>query len=180
MLKVKSFQLTFLAMIVLSILFPFIGQTSNKNIDIDNDKRPDRITIKLEAGLSKDEMPAVSFKHDLHTQALDGKCTACHLEKDNAFVFKFKRTNEKASMDLYHAECIACHVEKKASNETFGPDAAECRTCHITGKSKGSSREEISFDKSLHFIHESSAQIKGMDPSIKDNCSRCHHKYNEK
>ncbi|MDA3789923.1 MAG: hypothetical protein PF503_15680 [Desulfobacula sp.] len=180
MLKVKPFQLTFLAMIVLSILFPFIGQTSTKNIDIDNDKRSDRITIKLETGLSKDEMPAVSFKHDLHTQALEGKCAACHLEKDNAFVFKFKRTNEKASMDLYHAECIACHVEKKASNETFGPDAAECRTCHIPDKSKGSSWEEIRFDKSLHFIHQSSGQIKGMDPSIKDNCSRCHHKYNEK
>ncbi len=178
MSKVKSFQLMVLAMFVLSILFPFIGQTSTENSD--KDKRSDRITIQLEAELGKDEMPAVGFMHDLHTQAVEGKCTACHVEKENAFVFKFKRTNEKASMDLYHDGCVACHIEKKAAQEPAGPITAECRVCHSTDKSKGSSWKEISFDKSLHFIHESSDRIKGMDPLIKDNCSSCHHKYNEK
>ncbi|MBU1343961.1 MAG: cytochrome c family protein [Proteobacteria bacterium] len=179
MSKVKSFQLFIFAMIVLSILFPFIGQTSTKNSD--NDKRSDRIVIQLEAEVSKDEMPAVSFKHDLHTQAVDGKCVACHAQKDKAFIFKFKRTDTAASMELYHDNCIACHVEKKAANEPAGPDAAECRTCHVTGESKdNSSWEKITFDKSLHFIHESSGQIKSQDKSDKDNCSRCHHQYNEK
>ena len=178
MSKVKPFQLIILAMIVLSILFPYLGQSSTKKSN--DDKRPDRINIQLGAGLSKNEMPAVGFMHDLHTQAVDGKCTACHVEKDNIFVFKFKRTDEKASMDLYHDNCIACHVEKKASNEKSGPVTADCRSCHVTGKPKGSSWEKINFDKSLHFIHESSGQIKGMDTSDKDNCSRCHHKYNEK
>ncbi|MFA5906823.1 MAG: cytochrome c3 family protein, partial [Desulfobacula sp.] len=110
MSKVKSFQLILFAMIVLSVLFPFLGQTGTKN---SGEKRPDRIVIQLEAGLSKNEMPAVGFLHDLHTKAADGKCASCHVEKDNAFVFKFKRDAEKPSMALYHDKCIACHSEKK-------------------------------------------------------------------
>ncbi len=177
MSKLKSFQLILFAMIALSVLFPFLGQTSIKN---SADKRPDRIMIQLEAELKKNEMPAVGFLHDLHTKAADGKCVSCHGEKDNAFVFKFKRTDEKASMDFYHEKCIACHSEKKEDGEAFGPNAADCRTCHSGAKPDASSWEKIDFNKSLHFIHESSAEIKGLTPSDKDNCSRCHHKYNEK
>ena len=178
MSKVRSLQLIILSMIILSFLFPFIGQASTKNSD--NDKRSDRITIQLEAGSNKDEMPSVSFKHDLHTQAVDGKCETCHTEKDKAFIFKFKRTGKKASMDFYHDVCVTCHIEKKAAKEPAGPITAECRACHIEGKSKGTSWEEIKFDKSLHFIHESSELIKGKDDSIKENCNSCHHEYNEK
>jgi hypothetical protein len=178
MSKVKSFQLMILAMIVLSVVLPFIGQTSTENSN--NDQRPDRITIELGAELSKNEMPAVGFLHDRHTQALEGKCTACHIEKDTAVVFKFKRTSEPASMALYHDQCIACHIEKKAANEMAGPVTDECRSCHVAGEPKESSWEKISFDKSLHFIHESADPIKAMDPSDQDNCSRCHHQYNEK
>lgn len=136
--------------------------------------------IKLGPGLSKDEMPAVGFLHDLHTQALDGKCAACHVEKEAAFVFEFKRTSEKPSMASYHEGCITCHAEKKAAQENTGPLSAACGSCHVKGEPNVSSWEKISFDKSLHSIHDRSAQIKGMDPSDTDNCSRCHHKYNEK
>ncbi len=177
MSKVKSFQLILFAMIVLSALFPFLGQTSTKN---SGDKRPDRIIIQLEAGLKKNEMPAAGFLHDLHTKAEEGKCASCHVEKDNAFVFKFKRDSEKASKDFYHDKCIACHSEKKAAGKAFGPDAADCRTCHSGLKPETSSWNKINFNKSLHFIHESSVEIKGLTQSEKDNCSRCHHKYNEK
>ena len=112
MSKVKQFQLIILAVIVIFILFPFMGQSSVKSMD--GDKRADRITIQLAAS-SHDEMPVVDFKHDLHTAAVEGKCESCHEKKDNAFVFKFKRVDEKASMDLYHNECISC------------PSAIECR-----------------------------------------------------
>lgn len=178
MLKVKPFQLIILVMIALLIVVPLIGQTSTTKSN--DDKGPDHINIQLGAELDKNEMPAVSFLHDLHTQAADGKCKACHNEKEGGFVFKFKRTDEKASMDFYHDNCIACHVDKKAAKEKAGPVSAECGSCHVTGKPKGSSWTKINFDKSLHFIHESSEQIKGQDNSIKDNCSACHHKYNEK
>ena len=183
MSKVKPFQLNILAIIVLSFLFPFIGQT---NIEKGNDdKRLDRITIQLGAELSKEEMPAVGFLHDLHTEAVEGKCTTCHIEKEDGVNFKFKRTSEKASMDFYHDECIACHVEKKASNEKSGPVTADCRSCHTTKTPGGSPWERLNFDKSLHFIHESAKQIKGQNSlnqssASKDNCSACHHKYNEK
>jgi len=179
MLKVKPLQLMILGMIVISILFPFVGQTSNKKEN--NNKRVDRINIQPGIGSTKNEMPEVSFLHDLHTQAVEGKCTACHVEKQGGgLVFKFKRTDEQGSMDFYHDNCIACHVDKKAANEKAGPVSSECRTCHVSEKSKESSWEKINFDKSLHFIHERSDSITGQDPLIKDNCSTCHHKYDEK
>jgi len=177
MLKVKPFQLIILAVIVVSILFPFIGQSSIEKSN--DDKRSDQINIELKDLMAKNEMPAVSFLHDLHTRAVEGKCTACHSENENGVVFKFKRTSEKASMDLYHEGCITCHVEKKAAKEKTGPGAAECRTCHTADK-KASSWTKISFDKSLHFVHESAKLIKGKNNSTNDNCSACHHKYNEK
>jgi len=178
MSKVKSFRLLFLVMIVVAILFPFLGQTSTKSMG--QDERPDRINIEIEIAAGKDEMPAVSFMHDHHTEALDGKCAACHLEEDKAFVFKFKRTDKKVSMDLYHNECVACHVEKEDASEPSGPGTAECRACHGKKETEKSSWVEIKFDKSLHYRHESSDQIKGVDSSDDKNCSTCHHQYNEK
>lgn len=183
MSKAKAFKLIFFAVIVLSVLFPFVGQTGTKGQDSaknSGEKRPDRLVIRLGAELGKQKMPAVGFLHDLHTKAVDGKCASCHAEKDNAFIFKFKRTDEKASMQLYHDNCIACHSDKKAAGQASGPGAENCRACHSADKTKASSWSQIKFDKSLHAIHEGSLEIKGMAPSDKDNCSRCHHKYNEK
>ncbi|MFH2093747.1 MAG: sulfate respiration complex hexadecaheme cytochrome HmcA [Pseudomonadota bacterium] len=184
MSKVKSLKLIILAMIVLSVLFPFVVQSSMENNKIDN-KRSDRIIIQLEAELSKDEMPAVGFSHDLHTRAVDGKCAACHVEKEGVFAFKFKRTQELASMDLYHQGCIACHEEKKSAKENFGPLADECRSCHIEKQTVekqtiDSSWKAIDFNRSLHYIHEKTKEIKGTDTADSSNCSACHHKYNEK
>ncbi len=178
MSKVKSFQLVFFAMIVLFIMFPFIGQASSEIKD--KDKGPDRIEITLGADENKNEMPAVSFMHDLHTQAVEGKCADCHEKKENVFVFKFKRIDKKATMDFYHDACIACHVKKKEAKEVFGPTAEDCRSCHVQKEAKGSVWKEIAFDRSLHFAHESSEKIKSLNPLEQDNCSRCHHQANEK
>ncbi len=178
MSKVKSFQLIILAMIVLFIMFPFIGQASTTEVIQKNG--PDRIIIQLENELEKNEMPVVRFMHDVHTTAVGDKCSTCHVEEKGAVVFKFKRTQEKASMELYHNECVACHAEKKSANEVFGPLTAECRACHVEEGAKESLWKEIKFDKSLHSIHEKAALIKGMDASQEENCSRCHHQYNEK
>jgi len=145
MSKIKPFQLIIFAIIVLFFLFPFIGQTTIKKSD--DDKRVDHITIQLGAELSKEEMPTVGFLHDLHTQAVEGKCATCHIEKEGSFVFEFKRTTEKASMELYHDECIACHVEKKASSEKAGPLTADCRSCHVAKEPIESSWTKLNFDK---------------------------------
>lgn len=178
MSKVKSLKLIVLAMIALSVAFPFVVQSSMEKEAAD--KRSDKIIIQLEAGISKQEMPAVEFFHDLHTEAVEGKCEECHTKMDDGFIFKFKRTVEPGDMDFYHANCFACHDEKKAANEKTGPLEAECRTCHIEKSKKGSSWKAIEFNKSLHYTHEKAKSIKKLDKSDENNCSACHHKANEK
>ena len=173
--KVRSFQLI-LVIIIISILLPFIGLTNFSNTD--NPKSPDVITIDLPTESTKNEMPAVDFLHTLHNKAADGKCAKCHTQKDDTFVFKFKRTDEMASMELYHDNCIGCHIDTKKKNEKAGPLAAECRSCHGADKTTGSSFAKIDFDKSLHFLHETSKDVKPLISSQSDNCSACHHKYN--
>ncbi len=178
MSKVKSFGLIILAMIVLFALFPIVGQSSIKQMG--KKSGPDRIVIQLENALEKDEMPPVGFLHDFHTQAVGDKCTVCHTEEKGVVLFKFKRTQAAATKEFYHDECVACHVDKKEAGQAYGPLTAECRTCHIDKQPQGSAWKQIEFDKSLHFIHESAAQIKGLTAGEKDNCSQCHHQYNEK
>ncbi|MCK5097434.1 MAG: cytochrome c3 family protein [Desulfobacteraceae bacterium] len=178
MSKVKTFQLMMTAIIimVILILLPFIGLTDLK--DADKQKSLDVITIELPEETIKNEMPAVNFLHTLHNKAVDGKCAECHTQKDDTFVFKFKRTDEKASMALYHDNCISCHIETKKRDKKAGPLAAECRSCHGIDKKAEPSFAKIDFDKSLHFIHETSKDIKPLISSQSDNCSACHHKYN--
>ena len=141
---------------------------------------PDRIVIQLENALEKNEMPPVGFLHDFHTKAVGDTCTKCHTEEKGGTVFKFKRTQDQATMEFYHDNCVACHAEKKTAGEPFGPLTAECRSCHGDKPPAGSTWSEIKFDKALPYIHESSAQIKGKVSSEEDNCSQCHHQYNLK
>jgi hypothetical protein len=179
MSKVKSFQLLMIAIIIL-ILLPIIGQTNLKNTDnpTDNQKAPDVISIDLVEESSDNEMPAVDFLHTIHNKAADGKCVKCHTEKKDSFVFKFKRTDETASKDLYHDNCISCHIETKQKGKKAGPLEAECRNCHGAVQKMDTSWTKLDFDKSLHFVHETSKSIKPAMSSQSDNCSTCHHKYN--
>ncbi len=184
MSKVKSFQLLMIAIVILIVL-PIIGQTNLKNADASHDHRKaaDVISIDLAYDSSGNEMPAVDFSHAIHNTAAQGKCIECHTQKQDLFVFKFKRTDEKASKDLYHENCINCHIKAKAKGKKAGPLEAECRTCH-GAKNKSDKKsiatwKKIDFDKSLHFIHETSKDIKPAMSSQSNNCSACHHKYND-
>lgn len=178
MSKVKSFKLIVLAMIVLFILCPLTGITSTGKVL--EKSGPDRIVIQLETESGKNEMPGVGFLHDLHTRAVGDDCTLCHDEDKGIVVFRFKRTVKPATMELYHKECVACHADKKAAKEAFGPLTAECRSCHVQGEPESTSWKELKFDRSLHFKHEKASVIKPKTAKEKDNCSRCHHQYNEK
>ncbi len=177
MSKVKSFRLVILTAIASSILFPFIGQSSTKN---GGEKRPDMVLIELGSELSKNEMPGVAFLHDLHTQALEGKCLLCHQETKDGVVFTFNRTDQDPSMEIYHEGCISCHREKKSSSQSTGPMADQCGSCHIKEPVRTSSRMEMDFHRSLHFIHEQSKEIKARDTRQEENCSACHHREDEK
>jgi hypothetical protein len=178
MSNVKSLMLLVLAMIALSVLFPFVVLSG---VEEDSDQvRADRIIIELDAENSKQEMPAVAFSHDLHTQATEGKCVACHTETEGGFVFKFKRTTAPATMELYHEACFACHAETKSANKKSGPLEAQCRACHVENLETATSWVDIVFTKSLHYIHEKNKTIKSKDPKDQRNCSACHHNANNK
>ncbi len=85
----------------------------NTNESTDNG-RTDGIRIQATDQSGKDEMPAVMFLHDLHTEALEGKdCSTCHLRSDTGeYTFKFMRTanfDYDVNMTVYHENCIGCH-----------------------------------------------------------------------
>lgn len=138
-------------------------------------------------------MSGVTFLHDLHTERVkENDCSVCHLKENDSFVFKFKRlkdTDTQTDMVVYHDNCVACHVEKKALGEKSGPLKAECRDCHNAKADIKSTWHPITFDKSLHNRHEKSKSITApqkngqiaADTTSKDNqnCSACHHSYDE-
>ena len=176
----KSLHLIIIALFIL-ILLPFIGQSNINNVE--DKKGPDTISINLPLEPDGNEMPSVDFMHSLHSKTAENKCAECHTQKNDTFVFKFKRTDAPATMELYHNNCIGCHIETKDKGEKTGPLASECRSCHGADKDatdKDLSWTKIDFDKSLHFIHETSKSIKSKISSESDNCSSCHHKYNNK
>ena len=150
--------------------------------------RPDILTIDIPSSPDHKNMPPVKFMHDRHTQAVDGQCIKCHETKDTetkdkVFIFKFKRTKDgkgQAFMDLYHDNCIACHVEMKKTADATGPMEAQCRACHNADFNLGSSWNELIFDRSLHFRHESAKSIPSSIKAEETNCNVCHHNYNEK
>jgi len=156
-------------------------------------KKSLHLTIEFPVEKRDGKMPSVSFPHDIHTEIEGIKCSLCHAEKGGSLSFKFKRTDEKPSMDLYHDNCIGCHSEKNRAETDAGPLTASCRSCHSRKIRKGINSEDdqksewrkISFDRSLHFIHQSSKLIKSSGnyeaaDSEKNNCGACHHKYNKK
>jgi len=143
---------------------------------------PDSIMIDLPALPGGEQMPAVRFFHDRHTDALKGKnCGECHLKKDNSYVFKFKRTKDgdtETDMNIYHNNCISCHTDEDKAGNTAGPLNGDCRSCH-NSKPPASTWVPISFDKSLHFRHESSGYLLSKYNSEGVNCGACHHEYDK-
>ncbi len=174
--KLRSFTLITSAMIVFFLLFPFAGQAG---INDKKEKRPDIITIDFGPEQSQNEMPGVTFLHGLHTQSLDQQCAACHDENKGRPNFSFTPNDQPPSMEAYHDRCIACHVDKKAVKEPSGPMADQCGACHVRKPAVVSSSEKVKFDKSLHFVHVNSDKIKGTAMGDQDNCSACHHQYDE-
>ncbi|MFH2045304.1 MAG: sulfate respiration complex hexadecaheme cytochrome HmcA [Pseudomonadota bacterium] len=168
--------------IILLIIFCTIAGSDSF---VKSDKaRPDIIPIDLPAINGGEQMPAVQFLHDKHMENIDNKndCSTCHLKENNKFVFKFGRIKDnsvKDDMELYHEKCISCHLEKNQANLKSGPLAGDCRSCHNLKSDIKNSWKQINFDKSLHFRHESSADIKPVNSKDEVNCSACHHKFDK-
>jgi hypothetical protein len=117
------------------------------------------------------ERPPVTFLHERHTQAMAKKgkdCAACHLQ-DKAYLspryMRLQDTSRQATMDVYHANCIACHRGTADAGEPSGP--VVCAGCH-QDRPVASSWAPIGMDKSLHYRH-----VKSQD----NKCEVCHHQY---
>ncbi len=169
------------------LAFFFLEQTPlYANTESVQEGRPDGIIIDLPTFPGGDQMPGVTFYHDLHTKQLKEKetdCTVCHLKQEDSFVFKYKRLKDsdtETDMAIYHDNCVACHTEVRAEGKKSGPLEAQCRDCHKTGDVDPSTWQPIEFDKSLHNRHETAKAIVSPMGKSEPNCSACHHGYDEK
>jgi hypothetical protein len=143
--------------------------------------RVDMVTIDTLAGYEKLELPAVTFYHDKHTDALakQGKdCASCHKkDADGKLSTKFMRLADEDAgkiKEIYHGQCIGCHQEMADAGQQTGPLDGQCRSCHID-RTKDHAKQEtawqpIAMDKSLHARH---VKATGGD----EKCGTCHHQY---
>ena len=98
--------------------------------------RPDLVTIDTLAAFGKLELPPVTFFHDKHTEALlkeKKDCKTCHLVEDDKLSLTFKRskaTRPAEIKQIYHSNCIGCHMEMAAAGKKSGPPDGMCRSCH--------------------------------------------------
>ena len=138
------------------------------------EKRADIISIDSMKAFGKLERPPVTFLHQKHTEALEKKnkdCTTCHLTEKDRLVPNYRRlkdTVKQEVMDIYHANCIACHRETAAAKEKTGP--VVCGECHQDKRAVTSVWQPIGMDKYLHYRHSKAQDEK---------CEKCHHQYNE-
>ncbi len=136
--------------------------------------RPDVIVIDAMLSYGPLDRPPVEFPHDLHTAHMTregDECSRCHTEIGAACTvpkFHWDRTMSRTQVtDLYHDSCITCHQTQLDAGSDSGP--VVCGECHREQPQYISARQNINFDKSLHYRH-----IKALD----NTCDKCHHDYN--
>ncbi len=141
----------------------------------------DVVTIDVIGKMGNTELPAVTYRHDLHTEAmkkLNKDCSACHKTQDGTMSLKFMRTEDGSAeelKELYHSNCFACHAEQAAAGNNTGPQEGECRACHNPNPADTSAWKAVGMDKSLHYRHIAAKTIKVAGQDV--NCGACHHIY---
>ena len=148
--------------------------------------RPDLIKIGILAASQKLELPPATFSHDKHTEALSKEkkdCTTCHLLSFTATAFTgrfyFSRGPGAGAREIYHANCIGCHMKDAAAGKKTGPLDGECRSCHNAQPEIAAVRLDAGFNLASHYRHIASKAIPAYQ-NYKDNCGRCHHQYDPK
>lgn len=143
----------------------------------------DIITIDIVGEMGSTELPPVTYRHDLHTEAmkkLNKDCSACHKTENGKMSLKFMRTEDGSVADmkeLYHSNCFACHAEQAAAGNNTGPQDGQCRSCHNPRPAANSEWKDVGMDKSLHYRHIAAKTIKVDGQDV--NCAACHHVYDE-
>ncbi len=147
--------------------------------------RPDRLKIDTLAAYQKLELPPVIFHHDQHTDALLKEkkgCETCHMVEGNKLSLTYLRkrgTKPGEIKDIYHKNCIGCHMDMAAAGKVSGPPDGLCRSCHNAEPQAPAARLVAGLNKVLHFRHVASKDIPA-PASSKDNCAVCHHVYDQK
>ncbi len=176
-------QKRFFRLLLSAIIFFLFYSSANPDQPL---HRFDLIQIHIPDPPHAYEMPAVTFLHDRHTQALgQNNCQKCHLKKETRFCFQFMRTETLGyfkEKDLYHAQCIGCHRQFHAQGKKSGPRTGQCRLCHVKSPVYLDYSQTFDMDKSLHYRHitaEAVAPESGYDRKADGNCSACHHEYDK-
>jgi len=147
--------------------------------------RPDLIKIDNLATFQKLELPPATLSHDKHTKALDKEkkdCTTCHLLSFTATAFTgrfYLSRGPGAAREIYHANCIGCHMKDAAAGKKTGPLDGECLSCHNAQPQIAAVRLDAGFKLASHYRHIASKAIPAYQ-NYKDNCGRCHHQYDPK
>ncbi len=128
--------------------------------------RPDLIKIDTLAAYRKLELPPVTFSHDKHTEALlkeKKACETCHSVENGKLSLAFKRqqtTKPAAALkDIYHANCIGCHMETAAAGKKTGPRTVYAAPATTPSRRSAAVRLDAGLNKVLHFRHMDSKQI---------------------
>jgi hypothetical protein len=146
--------------------------------------RSDLVRIDVPASIGKPELPAVMFPHDKHTEALlkeKKDCKTCHQTEDGKMSLTFKGSKGSRPEDIrevYHSNCVACHMEMLSAGKKTGPSDGSCRSCHNADTGEKGNQLEIGMNKTLHFRHISAKNIAAY-AGEKENCGQCHHEYDK-
>lgn len=153
----------------------------------DAEGRPDVIMIDTIARLGTLEQSPAVFFHDAHTKALKKQgmnCESCHKKDDKGqLVYTFARLEGEGQpelsagelKDIYHDNCISCHVATGEKNLKTGPMVGECRSCHQERPKVKADRVPAGMDNILHYTHWNSREIP-VDAGKNTNCGACHTK----
>ena len=174
----------FLLVIVATFLICIEAQGEKEPAPAPGAARSDLVRIDTLAAQGKLELPAVTFSHDKHTDALAKEkkgCETCHLTDNGKLSLAFMRTkatDPAAIKDIYHAYCIGCHQAEVAQGKASGPLDGFCRDCH-NAKPAPATYLDASLGKILHYRHAKSPDMPAADAD-KNNCGLCHHEYDPK
>lgn len=150
--------------------------------------RADLIWIDAIAEQRELEMAPAQFLHDKHVKIVRDRgkdCFVCHKTKGDSnkpadMSLKFMRLEDGDAgelKELYHQACISCHAADAAAKAPeFGPQAGECRKCHVEKPAFADGRQPVSMTNALHAKHWGSELIPA-DKGQQTNCGACHHEY---
>ena len=128
-------------------MMSFFGVEMRK---VDGVKNPEFRQANGLLDIYNDEMPNISFSHDMHVNSVGLSCLDCHSGVAHGGEFKNKPKMET---------CFACHDERRKENaDIIAPANEDCASCH----------------KSVVALHDGTLLLEEGGVYGAENCSSCH------